>query len=111
MSLTAMTVVRGETVTKKIQIYENGSPKDITGFTFKFGVKENINDTTYKIGVIDGVIDDAANGKVSFSLTSTHTDIPEFTGVYEIAMYSGTSKTVISNPGGIPFRLVESIID
>lgn len=109
MALSTLTFVEGEKKTLKIQVKENGSPKDITGMSFKFAVKENLTDTSYKISPVSGTIDDAANGKVSFTFT-----VPEgtFLGVYEIAMYDASiNKTVITTPGGIEFRVKESLID
>ena len=105
----AMSFVKGETKTISIQIKENGSPKDVTGMAFKLGVKERITDAAYKIGPVTGTIDDALNGKVSFSVAAGNA---AFAGVYEIAMYDAQSKkTVLTPAGGMGFKVVESIID
>lgn len=111
MSLTLKTVVKGDSVTLNYQLKEDGSPRDITGMTLKFGVKEDLADAAYKIDPVTGDIDDAVNGKFSFALTGVQTDQPPFSGVYEIAMYDGSgNKLVLTAPRGVGFRLVEEII-
>ena len=105
------TVVRGDTVTLKYQLREDNVAKDITGMTFKLAVKEKLTDSGHKISPVDGTIDDAANGKFSFVLTSTETDQTPFRGLMEIAMYDGSGdKTTLTPAGGLPFRLVEDVI-
>ncbi len=109
MSLTVKTFVKGDMSTIRIQVKENGSPKDVTGMAFKLGVKERSTDSAYKIGPVTGTIDDAVNGKVSFSVASGNA---AFAGVYEIAMYDAESKKAVLTPaGGVGFKVVESIID
>lgn len=104
-------IVRGETRTLKYQIMEDGVAKDITGMTCKLAVVEALGDAAEKIGPVDGAIDDAANGKISFTLTSTHTDQSAFAGVCGMALYDGSSnKTTLTAPGGLGFRLVEDIV-
>jgi hypothetical protein len=106
------TVVRGDSVTLKYQLKEDDVAKDITGMTFKFAVKENITDTTQKIGPVDGTIDDAAGGRFSFELTAAMTDQAPFAGRAEIAMYDSQSRKItLSPPAGLEFRLVEDIIE
>jgi hypothetical protein len=103
------TFVKGEKPTLSYQLKEGGSAKDITGMSFKIGVKEKLNDTSYKIGPVTGDIDDATSGKFSFTFT-----VPEetFKGLYEVAMYDASSnKTVLTSPRGVEFRVVESIVD
>jgi hypothetical protein len=107
--MSPITLVKGEKRTLRYQLKEDGSQKDIAGMSFKFGVKEKLDDATYRIGPVDGVIDDAASGKFSFTFTA-----PEetFLGLYEVAMHDASSnKTVLTLPRGIGFRVVESIID
>ena len=104
-------ITRGDTVTLKYQIKEDGVAKDITGMAFKFAVKERLSDATFKIATVDGTTDDAANGKFSFELIATETDQAAFAGLYEISMYdSGGAKTTLTPVGGLPFRLVEDMM-
>ena len=111
MSLTAKTLIKGDKVTLRFQLKEDGLPKDITGMTFKFGVKEKLTDASYKIGPKDGAIDDAAQGRFSFTLTASDT-ASAFSGVYEIAMYdSGTNRSTLTPAKGVAFRVMENIID
>jgi hypothetical protein len=107
--MSPITLVKGEKRTLRYQLKENDTEKDITGMSFKFGVKEKLDDTTYKIGPADGTIDDATGGKFSFTLTAPD---ETFLGLYEMAMYDASNnKTVLTAPRGIVFRVVESIID
>ena len=106
-----ITITRGDKVTLSYQLKEDGSPKDITGMSFKLAVKEGLEDAAYRIDPIDGTIDDAASGKFSFALTSTETDQSPFRGVMEISMYDAQSnKTTLTAAGGVVFRLVEDIV-
>lgn len=111
MAILAKTIIKGDRVILRYQLKENGSPKNITGMTFKLGVKEGLTDTTYKIGPKDGVIDEASQGKFSFTLTSTDT-ASVFSGVMEIAMYDAVlNRTTLTPAKGVSFVLVENIID
>lgn len=107
----ALRFEKGETVTLNYQVKDRvtGQPKDITGMTFKFAAKENFTDTGYKIAVVTGAIDDAANGL--FHITVTIPDTP-FSGVYSVLMEDASSKrTVLSSAGGDPIRVLENLID
>lgn len=107
-----LTITKGDAAVLRFQLKEDGTPKNIGGMTFKIGVKEGINDTSYKIGPIDGVLDDAVNGKFSFTLTSTHTNQTPFSGVYEITMSDASlNRTTLTPAGGVGFRLLENIVD
>lgn len=111
MSLTKKTVIKGDTVTLSYQLKEDGSPKDISGMSFKLAVKENLTDPACRIGPLTGTVQEAASGKFSFALTATETDQTPFSGVYEIAMYDGSgNRLVVTPPRGVPFSLLEDII-
>lgn len=104
-------ITRGDKVTLSYQLKEDGTPKDITGMTFKLAVKEGLTDASYKIDPVTGTIDDAAYGKFSFALTDTETDQAAFAGLMEISMYDASSnKTTLTSAGGLSFRLVEDIV-
>jgi hypothetical protein len=112
LSLSTITITKADTVTLSFQLFEDDVVKDITGFTFKFAVKEKVDDTAYKIDPVDGTIDDAANGKFSFDLTDVETDQDPFEGRYEISMFDGSgNKLTLSGARGVEFLLVEDIID
>ena len=109
--MTPVKVTKGDKATLRYQLREDGAAKDITGMSFKLAVKEKLTDSGHKISPVDGTIDDAANGKFSFVLTSTETDQSPFRGLMEIAMYDGSGdKTTLTPAGGLPFRLVEDVI-
>lgn len=106
-----ITLTRGDTVTLRYQLKEDGAAKDITGMTFRLAVRENISDPAAKIGPVDGVIEDESNGKFCFTLDDTHTDQAPFAGLAEIAMYDAADrKTTLTPAGGLGFRLVEDIV-
>ncbi len=105
-------VTKGDKVTLRYQLREDGAAKDITGMSFKLAVKGKLSDSGHKISPVDGTIDDAAAGNFSFVLTSTETDQAPFRGLMEMAMYDGSGdRTTITPVGGLEFRLVEDIID
>lgn len=106
-----ITITRADTVTLRYRITEDGSPMDITGMTFKLAVKEAPEDTAFRIGPLDGSIDDAEAGMFSITLEHTHTDQAPFAGRAEIAMYDASgAKTTLTPASGLEFRLVEDII-
>ena len=106
-----ITITRGDTITLSYQLKEDGSPKDITGMSFKLAVKEGLEDASYRISPVSGTVDDAATGKFSFALTETETDQSPFRGSMEISMYDASSnKTTLTAAGGVVFRLVEDIV-
>ncbi|KKL24310.1 hypothetical protein LCGC14_2416630, partial [marine sediment metagenome] len=74
-------IVRKDTATLSFQVKEDGVALDITGLTFKLAVKEGMADTAYKVGPLDGTIDDAATGRFSFAFTTVETDQAPFAGV------------------------------
>jgi|GEM_PF-2906063 hypothetical protein len=107
-------IARADTVKLRYQVVsaESGEPQDITGMSFSFAVKERLEDTTYRIGPVSGVVEDAANGVFSFTLTAAETDQAPFSGLYEIVMTDGAgARTTLTPPGGQRFVLRENVID
>ena len=99
----------GERVTLRYQLTEGGAAKDITGMLFRFAAKARHTDDTYKIGPANGVIDDAGEGKFSFTLTMPA--VP-FSGVYSVVMEDGAgNRTVLNQRGGDAIRVIESLVD
>ena len=99
----------GESATLRYQLTEDGAAKDITGMLFKFAAKEKHTDTGYTIGPANGVIDDAALGKFSFTLTMP---AMPFSGVYSVVMDDGAgARTVLNQRGGDAIRVIESLVD
>lgn len=112
MSFSPLRIIRGDARTLRYQLREDGSSRDITGMSFRFGVKERHTDAAYRIGPVEGTVDDAPEGKFSFALDSTHTDLDPFRGVYAVAMYDGGgNRTTLTPAGGVEFRVIEDIID
>lgn len=109
--MNALKIVKGDNAVLRYQLKEEGVPKDISMMTFKFAAKQTIDDTSYKISPVTGAIDDAVNGKFSFTLDSAATGTV-FTGLFEICMYDGSNnKTALTPAGGVSIKIVESIID
>ena len=110
MSLSKLVLVTGDTVTLQYQLVsgENGFPIDITGNTFKFAAKLNPTETAFIIDPIDGVIDDAVNGKFSFEVA---VPVDPNDGVYEIEMtIPGPKVTTLTPGGGLPISISQEII-
>ena len=105
----ALTFETGETVTLRYQLKEDGAAKDITGMSFTFAAKLKHTDASYQIAPVTGVIDEAAEGKFSFTVPMPATP---FSGVYSVLMIDGVGyRTVLSSRGGDAIRAMESLID
>ena len=88
----------------------NGTPIDITGYTFKFAAKTYLGQAA-PVFEVDGDIDDGPAGEFSFDFTDAVTGLDPFTGIYEIAMVDDTAqKTTLTDPGGATFCLVQKIV-
>ena len=99
----------GERVFLRYQLTEGGSASDITGMTFRFAAKERHTDATYKISPVTGSIEDPEQGKFSFVLDMPSTP---FAGVYSVVMEDAAgNRTVLSQRGGDPIRVIESLLD
>ena len=97
-----------ETVTLRYQLREDGAARDITGMMFRFAAKERHTDTSYRIGPLDGDIEDAEDGR--FSITLKMPQEP-FAGLYSVVMVDATgSRTVLTRPGGTAIRVLESLM-
>lgn len=90
---------RGDSFPTKFQLKDSGTGAviDITGFTFRLTVNTTKNpvDTTDQVFTVNGTIEDAANGLVSFAPSESDTDLVP--GVYfydmELIDTSGRKRT------------------
>lgn len=112
-----ITMEKGENKVITIQVLENGSPKDCTGYTAKLGVKGAAADTDYKFTPVDGVFSNDVNGVksiVTFTIAPDTTKaMTPFGGVYSAAIYDALGKKYPLPPerGGLPFVLKEDVLD
>jgi hypothetical protein len=111
MSLSALTLIKGETAPLRFQLTEAGAPKDITGMSFTLGVKLHPEDAAYAIGPLEGSIEDAASGIVSVPNPAASA-ASAVSGVYELVMFDGVGgRATITPPLGIQIRVAENIVD
>lgn len=111
-SVNSIRIPKGEWFQQVYQVLENGEGKDITNYTISFGVKDNIDDTAFKIGPVAGVLVAPTNGQFTITLTDTETNIEPFNGRFALAIYDAAgNKTTLTPPGGQEFDLVEDILD
>ncbi|MEK6745367.1 MAG: hypothetical protein AABZ15_17275 [Nitrospirota bacterium] len=115
-ALLPIVMEKGEKLIIQVEVLEGGVAKDCTGFTAKFGVKEKLTDTTYKIGLLDGVFSNNALGVKSILtftiLPAATTGLAAFGGLYSAAIYDGGgNKAPIADRGGVAFTLKEDILD
>ncbi len=93
----------------------NGVSVNCAGYTAKLAVKEMLTDTGYKIGPLAGVLSAYSDGVQcvwTFTIPpDTTKNMTPFIGKYSVALYDGTGKGVVLNPGGTDYRLLENIID
>lgn len=111
MSLSILTLTRGETAPLRFQLTENGAPKDITGMSFTLGVKAHPEDTSYAIGPLAGSIEDAAGGIVSVPNPAASA-ASAVAGRYELVMLDGTGgRATLTPPLGVEIRITKNIVD
>lgn len=89
---------RGDTFPLQLQLTEDGTAVDVTGWAGKLTVntEEAPSDTANQLFDVDMVVDDAATGKVSF--TPTTGDADQTPGIYYYDVQ-------ITSPAGIATRL------
>lgn len=112
-----ITIVQGITEEKIYQFNNlDGSAFDLTGLFFVFGVKNDPIDAT-SIFEITGNTGTPTEGILSIPFTTTETDpspFSEIDGVFELAVYTqsgkGGDKAIWTNPGGVPFKLVNEVV-
>jgi hypothetical protein len=112
-----ISIVRGITEEKQYKFKNlDGTPFDLTGLFFVFGVK-NAPEDAASIFEINGDTGTATEGILKIPFTITETDpspFSEIDGVFEIAVYTGAGKTgdkaVWTVPEGVPFKLTDKIV-
>ena len=99
-----ITVSKANTLSRTITITENGSAKDITGYTLFFTAKCALQTSDVLSAVSADIVDhsDPTNGVTSLTLTKDQTDInPDEDYVYDFKLVaSGGTSEVITIPGG-----------
>lgn len=97
--MTELSVIRKTTHTYTLTFTRNGVVQNITGWTIFFTVKKNTSliDTSASISKTITAHTDAVNGISQISLSSSDTDIPQGTYVYDIT-YIDTSNNRVSIP-------------
>lgn len=75
-----ITIFRRDYFQFTVTVKSDGVILPLTGYSAKFTAKLKPTDAQAKIGPVDGTISSPATGVISFTLTSTDTDIPA--GVY-----------------------------
>jgi hypothetical protein len=78
---------QGETFTRTLNIEEpEGTPLDITSYTFASQIKKNKTDTS-ALDAFTFTLSDPTNGVVTMSLTDTETSaLPSIIGFYDVEM-------------------------
>jgi len=108
-------IAKGEHRTFSWEIKEGGVAKDISAYTAKMGIKLNLDDTTYELGPIDGVISANADGVMSILsitfMTADTDDAVPCDGLYAVALYKDGEKYKLTQAGGVEFSLIEDILD
>ena len=87
-----ITIQQGATFEQEVQVIDaSGTAIDLTGFLGRGVIRDAIGGTL--IATFTVTISDAANGKVTFSLTPTTTESLSWTGwhVYDVEVYSGSA--------------------
>ena len=95
MTVQNFTQVSGEDISISLTFTKgNGSAQDITGWTIRLMIKEQVDDADADAKVnIDATIDDATGGLASFSIPDTTTS--ELSGTYYYEMrYEDSSNNI-----------------
>lgn len=101
---TDITTNRANTLVRTITITENGSAKDITGYTLFFTVKCKLQSADAAAVISKDITDhtDPTGGVTTLSLTKDDTDInPDEQWIYDFKLVSSDGTTeVLTIPGG-----------
>ena len=95
-----LSMKRGDSTTFRITIQNNGAVFDVTGYSCKLTVKEQKSDSDANaiIGPITGVIFDAANGLVDFTISTSDSDVEPGSYFYDVEITSGgNTHTVLES--------------
>ena len=116
-SFRPISMEKGEKKVLVYEIKENNVAIDVSAYTFQFGVKRDLYDTTYAFAAIAGAVTANADGVMSIvtfiiPAASTKALTVIESGRYSVGMYDGTgNKAALTPPGGVEFRLTEDILD
>jgi hypothetical protein len=116
-SFRPISMEKGEKKVLVYEIKENDVAIDVSAYTFQFGVKRDLYDTTYAFEAVAGVVTANADGVMSvvtfiIPAASTKALAVIESGRYSVGMYDGTgNKAALTPPGGVEFRLTEDILD
>ena len=116
-SFNPISMEKGEKKIIAYQIKEDDVAIDVSAYTFTFGVKRDLYDTTYAFATVAGVIsadDDGVDSIVTFTIPKDSTKALAVieSGRYSVGMYDiAGNKAALTPPGGVSFRLTEDILD
>lgn len=116
-SFNPISMEKGEKKIIAYQIKEDDVAIDVSAYTFTFGVKRDLYDTTYAFATVAGVVsadDDGTLSIVTFTIPKDSTKALAVieSGRYSVGMYDiAGNKAALTPPGGVSFRLTEDILD
>ena len=100
MDVVNFEITRGNTWKRTLYFSNDDGAENITGWKILFTAKEKITDldAAAKIAVAATIVD-ATNGEALISLSTTHTDLPPASYIYDIKIITASSVdelTVVS---------------
>ena len=112
MTNTTIDIYRGDDRTLNLTFTQNNSALDITGYTVKFTVKENISDTYANAKIAKTVTShfDPTNGKTQIDITHSDTSSLEEKGYHYDIELTDTSGNILTVVRGI-FNVTLDITD
>ena len=105
-ALKTISIIKKTDNTFTVTAKTDGSPYGITGAVATLGVKKNAKDTNFVI-LNTGVITDAVNGIVTFTLTDTECDVPAGDYVYSIKLVELSGR--ISQGETQTFKILQGV--
>lgn len=116
-SFNPISMEKGEKKVIAYQIKEDDVAIDVSAYTFTFGVKRDLYDTTYAFATVAGVVSADSDGVLSIVTFTIPKDSTKAlavieSGRYSVGMYDiAGNKAALTPPGGVSFRLTEDILD
>lgn len=95
--MTDISLVKGDSSAFVVAVNNNGSAFDLTGYTTYFTVKtdKTAEDVDAIIGPIAGVLTHPVEGIVTFSMSTTETEVPAQTYYYDVEISLGANKYTV----------------
>lgn len=85
---------------------------DISGWSFAYAVKNDVQDSTRRVSAFAGSIVDVNAGLVQFIQTGSQMSLTPFRGKEEMVAYNlSNSAIALTPPGGVDFNMTWAVVE